>query len=243
MRIVLIGFLFFHSLRAELYEERFETIYREKLWGVNEDNEGYSGGGSEIKNVLPFYQYLIQFIKDYRIRSVVDLGCGDWTFSKWIDWTGIDYIGYDVVASVVEKNREKYGSDHIRFVHANFLTQDIPDADLMLCKHVLQHMPNCDVFSFLKLLSQFKHSLILNAMPVGQINIDYPVQERFPFWEDRGIDITLPPFNVEGKRVLKYSQPMNGSGADLLIHVDRDVVGQLCDLFDLHSREMSPTIK
>ncbi len=108
-----IFLLIFLPLSADQFEERFETIYREKLWGVNEENEGYSGGGSELENVLPYYQYLTNFIQEHHIRSVVDLGCGDWTFSKCIDWTGIDYIGYDVVESVIEKNRQKYGSAHI----------------------------------------------------------------------------------------------------------------------------------
>lgn len=208
---------------ADLFEERFETIYREKLWGVNEENEGYSGGGSDLNNVLPYYQYLTTFIKEHHIRSVVDLGCGDWTFSKWVDWTGIDYIGYDVVSSVIEQNRQKYGSDHIRFVHANFLNEEIPEADLMICKHVLQHIPNQDVFSFLKLFRKFKHCLILNAAPLGEENIDYSVQSVFPFWEDRGIDITLPPFNVQGEKVLQYSQPSNQSGVDRLIYVNREI--------------------
>jgi SAM-dependent methyltransferase len=212
--------LLFHPLRADQYEERFDTIYREKLWGVNQENEGYSGGGSDLENVLPYYQYLTQFIKDHHIRSVVDLGCGDWTFSKWVDWTGIDYIGYDVVASVVEKNRQKYGSDHIRFVHANFLTEDIPKADLMICKHVLQHMPTRDVFLVLQRLPKFKYSLILNAGPVGKENIEYSVSETFPFWEDRGIDVRLSPFHVNGRKVLEYAQPSNCSGVDILIQVD-----------------------
>lgn len=215
----LLLFLAISPFCADLYKERFEKIYQDHLWGVNQENEGYSGGGSDLENVWPYYRYLIKFIQEHHIRSVVDLGCGDWTFSKWIDWSGIDYIGYDVVGSVIEKNKEKYGSNHIHFIHANFLNEEIPEADLLICKHVLQHMPNRDVFSFLKLLPKFKHCLILNAGPVGNENIDYEVQGVFPFWEDRGIDITLPPFHVPGEKVLWYSQPSNQSGVDLLIHV------------------------
>jgi hypothetical protein len=80
------------------------------------------------------------------------------------------------------------------------LTAEIPEADLMICKHVLQHMPNRDVFLFLKLLPKFKHSLILNAKPIGEENIEHSVSETFPFWEDRGIDVRLAPFHVKGKR-------------------------------------------
>lgn len=91
----------------------------------------------------------------------------------------------------------------------------------MICKHVLQHMPNRDIFSFIKLLPKFKYCLILEAAPEGEKNIDYPVQDTFPFWEDRGIDITLSPFYVRGSRVLEYSQPWNKSGLDRLILIRR----------------------
>jgi SAM-dependent methyltransferase len=209
-----------NQLIAEEYEERFETIYREKLWGTNEEGEGFSGGGSILEAALPYYEYIKDFIRNNNIKSVVDLGCGDWTLSKHMDWTGIDYVGYDVVKSVIEKNIKNYASDNIRFVNANFLNVEIPSADLMICKHVLQHIPNRDVFIFLNLLSKFKHCLILDAMPIAGENVDHTLLMDFPFWDDRGVDITLPPFNVEGKRVLSYKQDVNASGMDILTHVN-----------------------
>src|SRR5690242_11771269 len=92
LSIALVGL---DVLNADLYEERFGKIYQEKLWGVNEENEGFSGGGSLLDNARPYYEYLIQFIKEHNIKRIVDLGCGDWTLSKWVDWEGIEYIGYD----------------------------------------------------------------------------------------------------------------------------------------------------
>ena len=209
-----------NQLVAGEYEERFERIYREKMWGANDENEGSSGGGSSLENARPYYEYLTKFLREHKIKSVVDLGCGDWMLSRYIDWTGIDYVGYDVVGSVIDKNIQKYGSDTVRFVNANFLNIEIPAADLIICKHVLQHIPNKDVFCFIKLLSKYKHCLILNAMPMGQENIDHPVTAEFPFWDDRGIDLTLPPFSIKGKHVLKYAQECNASGMDLLTHID-----------------------
>jgi trans-aconitate methyltransferase len=220
---LILGLLFTSSLNcliAEEYEERFERIYREKMWGANDENEGSSGGGSTFENARPYYEYLTRFLQEHKIKSVVDLGCGDWMLSKYIDWTDIDYTGYDVVESVIDKNIQKYGSDTIRFINANFLNAEVPAADLLICKHVLQHIPNKDVFRFIKLLPKYKHCLILNAMPVGQKNIDHPIMREFPFWDDRGIDLTLPPFSIKGKHVLKYEQRFNSSGMDLLTHIN-----------------------
>lgn len=217
--VCLLAVFSLYSQEEDLYEKRFVTIYRDKLWGVNEENEGYSGGGSDLENVRPYYVYLTNFLREHDIRSVVDLGCGDWTFSRFIDWTDIDYIGYDVVDSVIQKDQARYGSSHIQFIHANFLNEEVPQADLMICKHVLQHMPNQDVMAFLKLLPKFKHCLILNAAPTEEGNQEHLIRDVFPFWEDRGIDLTQAPFNVKGAKVLQYSQPSNQSGFDLLIHV------------------------
>jgi 2-polyprenyl-3-methyl-5-hydroxy-6-metoxy-1,4-benzoquinol methylase len=208
------------SADIEKYVERFERIYKEKLWGENEQGEGFSGGGSLMEAAEPYYQYLVQFLHDHEIKSVVDLGCGDWTLSKHIDWSGIDYVGYDVVQSVIDKNRVSYANNHIHFISGNFLTANIPEADLLICAHVLQHMPNQDVAAFVKLLPKFKYCLILDAMPHQGENADFPIEETFPFWEDRGIDLTLPPFSVPGKQVLVYRQGFNASGMDILTLID-----------------------
>lgn len=56
-------------------EEVFTNIYETKYWG---DSEFYSGPGSEVfylkDNYVPF---LKQFILDNSIKSIVDLGCGN----------------------------------------------------------------------------------------------------------------------------------------------------------------------
>lgn len=63
----------------------------------------------------PYVDMLQRFLHDYEIRSVVDLGCGDWQFSRLIDWSGVDYLGLDVVEFVVDTNREQFATDSIRF--------------------------------------------------------------------------------------------------------------------------------
>ena len=137
-----------NQINAGIYEERFERIYEKKLWGENEEGDGFSGGGSKLENILPYYEYLINFLSAESIKSVVDLGCGDWEFSRYINWEGIDYTGFDVVRSVIRKNNSRYGNPHIHFYSGNFLEMEIPTADLLICKHVLQHMPTKDVHEF-----------------------------------------------------------------------------------------------
>ena len=133
-------------------------------WGVNEEGKAFSGTSSLVKNTEEYRSFLQTFLAKHQIESVVDLGCGDWEFSHLIDWSGIDYIGYDVVAPVIERNIETFSAPRISFVHANFMAEEIPSADLMICKNVLQHFSNKDILKFLPLTKKFKYCLISNRL-------------------------------------------------------------------------------
>ena len=65
--------------------ERFEQIYATGEWGYG------SGEGSAAINTGGYVRLLEKFIRDKQIHSVVDLGCGDWQFSRNIDWGAVHY--------------------------------------------------------------------------------------------------------------------------------------------------------
>src|SRR6478735_6812488 len=69
----------------------FEHIYRNDLW------HGGSGPGSLPSVNRPYVRFLHGFLRANQIQTVVDLGCGDWQFSRRIDWGGARYLGLDVV--------------------------------------------------------------------------------------------------------------------------------------------------
>ena len=100
----------------------------------------------------PYLQLLQKFTKDKRIKIVVDLGCGDWQCSRRVDWSGVDYLGIDVVPPLAENLKSKYARDGIRFITGNLVTCDLSDADLVISKDVLQHLPNALVLQFLERL-------------------------------------------------------------------------------------------
>ncbi|CEM11478.1 unnamed protein product [Vitrella brassicaformis CCMP3155] len=130
---------------------KFGTIYETGHWGKNAEGEGTSGGGSLPEQTVGYRAFLIQFIKDHQITSVVDAACGDWLFSRLIPWADlhVDYTGIDVVKDVVRKNQQRYGSDSIRF-HVGSLTEPLPSADLLIAKDVLQHLSNRLVHKFIR---------------------------------------------------------------------------------------------
>ena len=84
--------------------------------------------------------FLQDFLKEKQIHHVVDVGCGDWGFSKSIDWNGIQYEGYDIYKELIEKHQAEFSKDNIRFIHGNAIQMELPKADLLICKDVLQHL-------------------------------------------------------------------------------------------------------
>jgi SAM-dependent methyltransferase len=179
----------------------FSAIYQNKLWGTNAEGEGHSGSGSTMKSTVVYRAYLQAFLKEHHIRSVVDAGCGDWESTQAIDWTGIDYKGYDIVEAVIAKNRKRFAAPNIHFYVADILETNLPAADLLLGKHVLQHWPNAAIHKFLRVLPRYKHALLVNSVYPETFSSD---NHDIPMGHYRPLDITAKPFEVAGKKVLTY---------------------------------------
>jgi SAM-dependent methyltransferase len=141
-----------------------------------------------------------EFSRDQSIGSVVDAGCGDWQFSKLIDWGGIDYLGIDVSAVVLEATR-RFAKKNIRFVKGDVRTFDPPPADLLIMKDVLQHWPNADISELIPKFSRFRYCLITNGHAPEDLR---PVNTDVATGAWRPVDLAAAPFDVAGQYVLTY---------------------------------------
>jgi SAM-dependent methyltransferase len=185
-------------------EQAFTDIYQGATWGTNDAGAGNSGTGSTAQSTVEYRALLQTFLADKGIRSVVDAGCGDWEFSQLIDWKGVDYKGYDIVASVVEQDRKKFGKPGIQFFVGNIVEDNLPAADLLISKHVLQHLPNKDVTTFIKKqIPKYKYALLTSGVDSRTKSADHSIDIEAGGY--RPLDITKPPFDVKGETVLTYS--------------------------------------
>ena len=179
-------------------KQQFEYIYAHDVWGNG------SGEGSLPVHVRPYLRFLERFIRARAIGSVVDFGCGDWQFSRLIDWGEISYRGFDIVTSVIQENRQRYQSDHITF-HQIESPLELPGADLLIVKDVLQHWSDNSVQAFLPLLSRFRYALVTNCVnPAGPTKND-PIEDG----GFRYLDLRLPPFNIAARQVFSFSNYRN----------------------------------
>lgn len=143
-------------------EDVFREVYENKKWGLHTPTKTISGSGSIPIKSLPWYDFLTNFCAKNNIKSVVDLGCGDFVNSKyWLDeYTlnnqSIEYIGVDIYQPLIDQLKEMYTQSFITM--NGFTDRDkLPTADILISKDVMQHWPNFAVMEFIDWVIECKY--------------------------------------------------------------------------------------
>ena len=180
------------TLNRQQLSDTFNRIYAEGTWGRNSAGTGTSGSGSTLEITREYRAYIEDFIRKNRVRSVVDAGCGDWGFSSAIDWGDASYLGVDIASDVIEAVRSKHEKGKIRF-QVGDITEDLPAAELLISKDVLQHLSNGLVQKFIRNnLRKGKYKWVILTNDRGSDNPDTANGGY------RAIDLAAAPFEVKG---------------------------------------------
>lgn len=142
----------------ELLNNPFSKIYSDHTW----KGRSLSGPGSDAERTVKFRRLLEEFIRQRNIRSVVDLGCGDWSYSQLVDWGQAGYTGLDVVPTVIDQNIKQYARAGVSFLLADPTDPALPAGDLLIVKEVLQHLPIDDINSILGKLNSYRYAILVN---------------------------------------------------------------------------------
>ena len=169
-------------------QERFEMIYNENFW---ESNESSSGIGSEIKNTKEALKAIKLVIKQYKIKSIIDIPCGDFNWLKETDLGSISYIGVDIVDDIVDNNKQNYGRENIEFTKMNILEDTFSEHDLILCRDLLVHFSFKDIFRTIdNIISSKSKFLLTTSFTLLKENRDIFTGN----W--RPINLLIPPFSL-----------------------------------------------
>ena len=139
----------------------FSQIYVTKKWGDGSILKPLSGGGSNPNHAKPYVDFVRQKINDLEVQSVLDVGHGDW--AMWRDYRFEDtfYTGVDVVAGLSETNHHRFGTKNVVFLEHNS-NQDLPIAELLISKDVLQHLSLGDIDDLMLHFSRYKYLILCN---------------------------------------------------------------------------------
>lgn len=189
--ILLIMPSLLYSHKPDTVQDIFFRIYKTNFW---KDRESHSGSGSNLKQTKKIQQALPELLKKLDIKIILDAPCGDFYWMKEIieqlKMGGLEqYIGIDIVPDLVAMTQQKYGTEICRFVHMNLLQDQLPYADLILCRDCLVHFSYEDIC---KALKRFKVSgakyLLITTFP-NHNNVDI----KTGAW--RPLNLQKPPFN------------------------------------------------
>lgn len=193
--------------------EIFSRIYEKHDWGGK--LKYYSGDGSYNRQVTePYCDMMKKFISDNHIKSVCDLGCGDFhVASQWIT-DGISYTGLDVVGGMVSSLNRRFGSPGVRFLCRDITRDPLPDAELCVIRQVLQHLSNREIEKILDQVRKYPYVLVtehvVRKRSAKQYNRDKVHGGQTRVVSGSGVYLDEAPFNLEIKTVLKI--PYSGMG-------------------------------
>jgi SAM-dependent methyltransferase len=180
--------------RRSALTNTFNRIYAEGSWGRDVTGQGTSGSGSTLEITREYRAFVEDFMKKHAVTSVVDAGCGDWSFSSAIDWGAARYLGVDIASDVIEAVRKKHQKGRITF-QVGDIAEDLPPADLLISKDVLQHLPNELVHKFIRnnlRKGKYKWVILTNDRDGPRQNLDIEPGGHRP------LDLAAPPFQVGG---------------------------------------------
>jgi len=138
----------------------FDGVYRFSVWAGGAQAKVLngipdSGPGSTLDETRGIRAALPEIFRNFGIRSMLDVPCGDMTWMSLVDLRGVRYVGADISTRVIEQNRHRLAtvqgegsaalSLQMSAASAQFMVLDlvedtIPATDLLFCRHLMFHL-------------------------------------------------------------------------------------------------------
>lgn len=132
--------------------ELFTEYFKNNSWN---GKESASGPGSDYEQTKYLIPELSLLIKKLKIKSILDVPCGDFNWMKRVDLSNVQYLGGDIVEDLIRINSKRYKSSNIDFAVIDVVNDNLKKSDLLIVRDCLVHLPEQDVK---KALSNIKRS-------------------------------------------------------------------------------------
>jgi Methyltransferase domain len=165
----------------------FSSIYKRNHW---DDAESISGPGSTLQNTMSIRNTLPQIISKYKIKTMLDIPCGDFNWMQKIDLSQVSYTGMDIVPDLIKSNAMKFGGENRQFNVADLVEDKLPKTDLIFCRDCLVHLSFKDIKAALANMKRSQSTYLLTTSFTDHSNFDIVTGN----W--RQINLQANPFNL-----------------------------------------------
>jgi len=198
-------------------ESVFTEIYQKNLF---KGSESRSGPGSSLEQTKMIRKELPDLFNELKIQSILDIPCGDFFWLKKVDLSLISYTGVDIVDDIISSNNKKYSNQNRNFIKLDILEDDLPKADLILCRDLLVHFSFNDLKKAVNNIkkSQSKY-LLTTSYPNLKQNNDIITGE----W--RNLNLQIPPISFPNpmKQIIEKCTEKDCSDKSLLLYQIKDL--------------------
>lgn len=202
-------------IKNKSIEQIFTDIYVSNYW-IKEECESVSGTGSSLQATESQRKYIPALFNKYKIKRVLDVGCGDVNWMQQLFPIFSFYLGIDVVKPLIETNTEKFKSnENVHFLHSEVTAIkniDKYNFDVVILSDVLVHLSFAEINHILDFLrkTNIKYLFITNYTQAKGNNLIISGKWRqlnmmkYPFFFKQPIDSILIEdeydFKVRGKK-------------------------------------------
>ncbi|OEY72803.1 class I SAM-dependent methyltransferase [Salegentibacter salarius] len=194
-------------------KDAMAQIYENNLWGGHQ-SEFFSGDGSHNSELInPYLETVTSFLKSFETQPVVcDLGCGDFNIGKELVKYSKKYIAIDIVPELIAHNKKTFKANNLKFHSLDIAEDELPAADFVILRQVLQHLSNAEIKSLVKKLYDYKYVILTEHVPEGNFepNQDIISGQGIRLKKQSGVNLLAPPFNFkveEEKQLLSIKSP------------------------------------
>jgi hypothetical protein len=176
-----------HIAKKHILLHRFTSIYESNYWG---DEESRSGAGSSLIQTAVIRAEIPRWLAELRVKTLLDIPCGDHYWMSTINLPVEQYIGADIVPDLISRNAAKYGGHGKNFVICDLTKDRLPRVDCILCRDCLDHLSISHMFKALRNIQRSGSTYFITT-----VHTDRTRNEDIECGDWRPTNLMHPPFN------------------------------------------------
>lgn len=167
------------------------------------NRESASGPGSSLTSAAVASKLLLRKLRELPIRSVLDLGCGDWNWMQYLGFPQpvpgrrITYEGWESSQELVDALRAKHGQDGVDFHVRDVSAEAFPDVDLIIARDILFHMPTDMGLGVVERIKRSGKYLAAPSYMFASTNSGFSEYLDIEGWGFFPINMNIEPFNLD----------------------------------------------